>query len=85
MVAVSFGAKIIEKHFILDKSIGGPDASFSLDFSEFKLMVDSVRKQNWQLEIRHINFLKNKKGEKFSCSLYVIEDVKKGDIISEKT
>ena len=31
VVATCFGAKIIEKHFILDKSIGGPDASFSLD------------------------------------------------------
>ncbi|MBT8181753.1 MAG: pseudaminic acid synthase, partial [Eudoraea sp.] len=31
VVATCFGARIIEKHFILDKSIGGPDASFSLD------------------------------------------------------
>ena len=43
IVAVSQGAKIIEKHFILDKSIGGPDSSFSLDENEFKSMVDAVR------------------------------------------
>ena len=42
-VAVTLGAKVIEKHFILDKSIGGPDADFSLDVSEFTEMVTKVR------------------------------------------
>ena len=42
-VAVTLGAKVIEKHFILDKSIGGPDADFSLDVSEFTEMVSKVR------------------------------------------
>jgi pseudaminic acid synthase len=37
IVATTLGAKVIEKHFILDKSIGGPDASFSLDEKEFKI------------------------------------------------
>ena len=37
------GAKVIEKHFILDRSIGGADASFSLDEKEFTEMVQSVR------------------------------------------
>src|SRR5690606_25449041 len=43
IVATCFGAKIIEKHFILDRSIGGPDASFSMNEEEFKNMVDAVR------------------------------------------
>ena len=43
IVAVTLGAKVIEKHFILDKSIGGPDADFSLDVSEFTEMVSKVR------------------------------------------
>ena len=43
VVAVSLGAKIIEKHFIYDKSIGGPDASFSLDQKEFTEMVKAIR------------------------------------------
>ena len=37
------GASVIEKHFILDRSIGGPDASFSLNEEEFTLMVKTVR------------------------------------------
>ena len=43
LVATALGATVIEKHFILDKSIGGPDASFSLDEKEFTEMVTAVR------------------------------------------
>jgi pseudaminic acid synthase len=43
IVAVTLGAKVIEKHFILDKSIGGADCEFSLDKKEFKLLVDVIR------------------------------------------
>nr|WP_287421675.1 pseudaminic acid synthase [Candidatus Brachybacter algidus] len=43
VVATCFGAKIIEKHFILDRSIGGPDASFSMNEAEFTEMVKAVR------------------------------------------
>ncbi len=43
VVATTLGAKVIEKHFILDKSIGGPDADFSLDKEEFAEMIKAVR------------------------------------------
>jgi len=43
VVAVTLGAKVIEKHFILDKSIGGADADFSLDKEEFSQMIQAVR------------------------------------------
>ena len=43
IVATCFGAKIIEKHFILDRSVGGPDASFSMNEKEFTEMVRAVR------------------------------------------
>ena len=43
VVSIALGAKVIEKHIMLDKSIGGPDAHFSLDEEEFKTMVDAVR------------------------------------------
>ena len=43
IVATAFGAKIIEKHFIIDRSIGGPDASFSMNEIEFKEMVKVIR------------------------------------------
>jgi pseudaminic acid synthase len=43
--------RIIEKHFILDRSIGGPDASFSMNEAEFTEMVKAVReaeKGHWK-------------------------------------
>ena len=83
IVAVSLGAKIIEKHLILDKKIGGPDASFSLDEKEFKEMVIHVR--NAEKAIGVINYEltdKQKKGRNFSRSLYVTKDVNKGDKVS---
>lgn len=43
IVAVTLGATVIEKYFILNKEIGGPDASFSLDETEFTQMVSAVR------------------------------------------
>jgi pseudaminic acid synthase len=43
VVATVFGAKIIEKHFIIDRAIGGPDASFSMNEEEFTSMVKAVR------------------------------------------
>jgi pseudaminic acid synthase len=43
IASVALGAKVIEKHFIMDRSIGGPDAFFSLDPGEFAEMVRAVR------------------------------------------
>lgn len=43
IAAVAMGAKVIEKHFTLDKSLPGPDHKASLEPQELKLMVDSIR------------------------------------------
>lgn len=85
VVATCFGAKIIEKHFILNKSIGGPDASFSMDEQEFTAMVQAVREAEKAIGVVDYSLTeKQKKGRDFSRSLYVVEDVKAGDIVSEK-
>ena len=85
IVATCFGAKIIEKHFILDKSIGGPDASFSMDETEFTEMVQSVRNaENAKGSVQYKLTPKQIKGKEFSRSLYVIKDVSKGELITEK-
>ncbi|MFL2597115.1 MAG: pseudaminic acid synthase [Flavobacteriaceae bacterium] len=83
VVAVSQGAKIIEKHFIIDKSIGGPDASFSLDKKEFSQMVIAVREA--QLAIGKVDYSLTEKqiqGRKFSRSLYISKNVKKGELVT---
>ncbi|PRX43503.1 pseudaminic acid synthase [Salegentibacter salegens] len=85
IVATAMGAKIIEKHFILDKSIGGPDASFSMDEKEFTEMVKAVREAEKALgKVDYTLTEKQKKGKDFSRSLYVVEDIKAGQLITEK-
>lgn len=84
-VATTLGAKVIEKHFILNKSIGGPDADFSLDEKEFKEMVETVR--DTEKLLGTINYDVSKKVEKnrkFARSLFIVEDVKKGETLTEK-
>ncbi|WP_424493683.1 pseudaminic acid synthase [Salinimicrobium sp. GXAS 041] len=85
IVATAMGAKIIEKHFILDKSVGGPDASFSMDEKEFSEMVKSVREAEKAIgKVDYTLTEKQKKGRNFSRSLYIAEDIKAGGIITEK-
>lgn len=85
IVATALGAKIIEKHFILDRAIGGPDASFSMNEEEFTAMVKAVREAESAIGRVDYNLTeKQAKGKDFSRSLYVVEDMKAGDIISEK-
>lgn len=85
IVATCFGAKIIEKHFILDRSIGGPDASFSMNEEEFTAMVKSVREAESAIgKVDYTLTEKQAKGKDFSRSLYVVEDIKAGEIITEK-
>ena len=85
VVAVTQGAKVIEKHFILDKSIGGPDASFSLDEHEFSLMVNAVRDAEAALgNVDYTLTEKQQAGKAFSRSLYVVKDVRKGQELTEE-
>jgi pseudaminic acid synthase len=85
VVASVLGAKIIEKHFILDRSIGGPDASFSMNEEEFSKMVKAVRESEKTLgRISYDLTEKQLKGRQFSRSLYVVEDVLKGELFTEK-
>jgi pseudaminic acid synthase len=85
VIATSLGAKVIEKHFILDKSIGGPDADFSLDEKEFTEMVNAVRVAEKLLgKVSYEVSEKVQKNRKFARSLFVVEDVKAGEEITEK-
>lgn len=85
IVATALGAKIIEKHFILDRSIGGPDASFSMDEEEFTVMVSAVRETEKAVgQVSYELTDKQKKGRDFSRSLYVVKDIEKGEKITEE-
>lgn len=85
VVAVALGATVIEKHFILDKSIGGPDAHFSLDEKEFTEMVAAVRKAEQMIgSVDYEMTDKKKKSRQFSRSLFIVKDVKAGEKLSKE-
>lgn len=85
VAAVALGAEMVEKHFIMDRTIGGPDAAFSMTTDEFTAMVSSIR--NVEMALGAVIYPTDSstiKGRQFSRSLYVAEDIKAGDIITEK-
>lgn len=85
IASVALGAKIVEKHFILDRNLGGPDAAFSLEPHEFRSMVETVRDIEKALgKVTYELTEKARKSRDFSRSLFVVEDIKTGDIFTEK-
>lgn len=84
VVAVALGARVIEKHFILDKNIGGADAHFSLDEQEFTEMVTAVRlTEKLMGKVDYEMTEKKESSRTFSRSLFVSEDVNEGDVITK--
>lgn len=84
IVAVSYGACVIEKHFIIDKSIGGADCEFSMDKNEFTKLVTSIRETEQLIgEIDYSLDEKREKQRRFCRSLYVSKDIKEGEIFTE--
>lgn len=81
MAAVAMGATIVEKHFILDRSLGGIDSAFSLNPDEFASMVKAVREVETALGKVNYEVSDVDKGRR--RSLYVAEDIKAGDEITE--
>ncbi len=85
MAAVALGAEVVEKHFIIDRSIGGPDSEFSMEADEFKKMVADIR--NVEKAIGTVSYPVAPsciKGRSACRSLYVAENMKAGDIVTEK-
>lgn len=83
VAAVALGARVIEKHFILDRGMGGADSAFSLEPDEFKAMVDAVRDTEKLLgKVTYELSEKSLKSREFSRSLFIAEDVKAGEAIT---
>ena len=85
VVAVALGARVIEKHFILDKSLGGPDASFSLDQTEFTSMVTAVRQA--EAALGQVTYQLTDKArqsrQNTARSLFVVQNARAGDMITK--
>jgi pseudaminic acid synthase len=83
LVAVALGASILEKHICLQRSDGGPDGAFSLEPQEFKAMVQAVRTAEKALgSIQFSSGPHEASSRKFRRSLFVVEDVKKGEVFT---
>mgnify|MGYP000058632582 CR=1 FL=1 len=83
--AVALGAKIVEKHITLSRADGGPDAKFSMEPDEFKEMVTRIRELEKALgQVTYELTDKQKKSREHSRSLFVVKDIKKGDIFTEE-
>lgn len=83
VAAVALGASFVEKHLTLSRSTPGPDSAFSLEPQEFKAMVDAVR--NTEKALGEVYFgpsEKEKASRRFRRSLFVVQDVKQGQVFS---
>jgi len=85
VAAVALGASLVEKHFILDKALGGPDASFSMEPAEYKRMVEAIRIVEQSLGKVDYRLSQEKAAaRKFMRSLFLVESVKAGQEFSRK-
>ena len=83
-ISVAMGASVIEKHFTLSRDSGSPDDAFSLTPKEFKLMVESVRLTESIIgNIKYGGVKDEEQIKKYRRSLFVVKDMKKGDIFTE--
>ena len=82
VTAVALGATIIEKHFTLDRSLGGADSGFSLNKQEFADMVIAVRET--EKALGKIDYMVDTYNRGGGRSLYIAKDLKKGDIFTSE-
>jgi pseudaminic acid synthase len=82
VAAVALGATVVEKHFTLDRALGGADAGFSLNPDELTATITAIR--HTEKLLGRVNYDVNKKNRKFARSLFVCEDMQRGDIVNEK-
>lgn len=84
VAAVALGAKVIEKHFTLSRSDGGPDGSFSMEPDEFRSLVKDIRQVEKALGRPRLEPSdKERESRVFRRSLFVTEDLKAGDLFTE--
>lgn len=84
VTAVALGAKVIEKHFCIDRSIENPDSSFSMEPLEFRQMVNDIRQAEIAIGNVHYGITKQEESNViFKRSVFCVKDVKAGDFLTE--
>ena len=84
--AAMVGASIIEKHFILNRTDAGPDAKFSLEPHELKTMIEKIREAEKAIGSVHYGPVNDAEeyNKRFRRSIFVVEDIKKGEVFTGK-
>jgi N-acetylneuraminate synthase len=85
VASVALGATVIEKHFTICRADGGVDSAFSMEPAEMKQLVEET-KHAWQAlgQVHYGISEQEKKSLQFRRSLYIVEDMKAGDVITEE-
>ena len=84
IASVAHGATVIEKHFTLDRSDGGVDSVFSIEPRELELLTVEANRAWQSLGRVHYGGTKNEeKSKTFKRSLYIAEDVSKGEALTK--
>jgi len=85
IASVAMGASVIEKHFILDKALGGPDAAFSVEPDEFSSLVKAVRIVEQSIgRVDYALSEEKRSARKFMRSLFVVEGMKAGETFTRE-
>ena len=84
VAAVAVGARVIEKHFTLDRSAGGVDSAFSLEPAELAMLVKETERAFLALgQVSYEITEAERKSLMFKRSIYIVEDMKEGDVFTE--
>lgn len=79
--AVALGARVVEKHFTLDRALGGPDAAFSLNPAELKATVEAIRLTEKLLGTPSYDVPPS--ALRYARSLFIVEDIRAGEPFTE--
>ena len=84
VASVALGGTVIEKHFTLRRADGGVDSAFSMEPDEMRMLVEETRRA-WQAlgKVSYGPSEKEKKSLVFRRSLYITQDIRKGDILTK--
>lgn len=85
IASIAIGARVIEKHFTLNRADGGVDSTFSMEPAEMEsLVVESNRAFRALGKIQY-GIMKSEEGSlRFKRSIYVVKDIKKGEVLTEE-
>lgn len=85
VAAVALGARVIEKHFTLNRAEGGVDSAFSLEPQELKALVVETERAFQALGVVQLDTQKSEeKSRQFKRSIYVVKDIQAGEMFSEE-